>query len=51
MDYHHDILIQAIFLFLDTYPVLFFYRNGYLFVYIYLCTVSEFCTFFAVCKR
>jgi len=27
VDYHHDILFQAIFLFLDMYPVLFSYRN------------------------
>jgi len=45
VDYHHDILFQAIFLFLDMYPVLFFHRNGQLFVYIYLCAVSEFTLF------
>jgi hypothetical protein len=31
VDYHHDILFQAIFLFLDMYPELFFYRNEQLF--------------------
>jgi hypothetical protein len=52
MDYHHDILFQAIFLFLDMYPVLFFHLNEQLSVYIYLCAVSEFYIFFfTVCKR
>jgi hypothetical protein len=45
VDYHHDILFQAIFLFLDMYPVILFYRNEQLFVYIYLCAVSEFTLF------
>lgn len=51
MDYHHDILFQVTFLFLDMYPVLFFNRNEQLLVYIYLCAVSEFCTSFTACKK
>lgn len=51
MDYHHDILFQVTFLFLDMYPVLFSYRNERLFLYIYLCALSEFYTFFTACRK
>jgi len=50
VDYHHDIPFQAIFLFLDMYPVLFFYRSERLFV-IFTFARYRNSTFFKLCKR